>query len=217
MNIKNIFKGRKKYIWGVVVLVVLYVVTAPFFVLEYGKKRIYVDMAKIPDSKVAIVFGAGLRRDGSPMDVLKDRLDTAADLYEQGIVEKILVSGDNSTHDYNEPDSMYKYLTGIVGIPEDKVVRDYAGRRTYDTCARAGEVWGIEEAVLITQGYHLPRAIFTCNALGIDSVGYSATVRSYVKGAYFEFRELLAIHQAIIDVYIWHPDFVGGEPEDDFS
>jgi SanA protein len=148
--------------------------------------------------------------------MLKDRLDTAYQLYLNGKVQKLLLSGDNSAEDYNEPQVMYDYLVFTLNMPPEDAVRDFAGLRTYDTCARAKNIWDIDKALLISQGYHLSRAIFTCNQLGIESTGYSATVYPYLGETYYKARELLAIHKAVLDVYILHPEYIGGKPEYDF-
>jgi vancomycin permeability regulator SanA len=112
---------------------------------------------------------------------------------------------------------MYDYLVFTLDVNPDDVVRDFAGLRTYDTCARAKEIWGIDKAILISQGYHLSRAIFTCNSLGIQSTGYSATQYEYANEDYYKLREIFAIHKAVLDVYILHPEYIGGEPEFDFE
>ncbi|MFI6575135.1 vancomycin high temperature exclusion protein [Nocardiopsis sp. NPDC050513] len=126
--------------------------------------------ATVPDRPVALVLGAGVRPDGIPTLLLARRLDTAADLYFDGRVRAILVSGDNSVDHYNEPDTMREYLIG-AGVPENRVVADYAGFSTWDSCARAREVFGVEEATVVTQDFHLPRAVGLCRTAGIDAVG----------------------------------------------
>ena len=114
-----------------------------------------------PAAPAAIVFGAGLWRDGSPSPVLQDRVATAADLYFSGKVKKILMSGDNRFIYYNEPGAMKKFALSL-GVPEEDIVLDYAGRRTYDTCYRARAIFGLKEAILVTQSFHLPRALILC-------------------------------------------------------
>jgi vancomycin permeability regulator SanA len=126
--------------------------------------------ASVPEEPVAIVFGAGLSPDGSPSAFLGYRLDVAADLYHRGKVAVILVSGDNRTVDHDEPNAMRDYLIEL-GVPSDRIVRDYAGRGTYDTCVRAKEIFSVPSAVLVTQEYHLSRALAVCNAIGLESVG----------------------------------------------
>ncbi|MEK7546464.1 MAG: ElyC/SanA/YdcF family protein [Patescibacteria group bacterium] len=172
------------------------------------------DAAEAP---VAIVFGAGLRRDGTPSDVLRDRLSVAAELYRLGKVKRILVSGDNRFQEYNEPQAMNEALVADFGVAPGAIAIDFAGRRTYDTCARARSIWGIERAVLVSQSFHLPRAIWTCERLGIKSAGVSASLQSYVKETSFMLREIPAILRAWWDVYVLPPKYVEGEFETDLS
>jgi SanA protein len=159
-----------------------------------------------PVSKVAIVFGAGLQRDGRPTLVLRDRVAAAADLYFAGKVEKILMSGDNRFVDYNEPGAMQQYAIEL-GVPVENIIMDFAGRRTYDTCYRAKAIFGVTEALLVTQKFHLPRAIFTCNALGVQSSGVIADRRDYHSYSLmaWSLRELPARLIALVDVWIRHP------------
>jgi len=172
------------------------------------------DISQLEPTNVAIVFGAGLvNNNQTPSDMLYDRLATAAKLYETGKAKSILVSGDNRFEHYSEPDVMRRVLTEELGVPENDIHVDYAGRRTYDTCARAHELWGIRRAILVTQDYHLPRAIMICSALGIESQGASGSLRPYRFSERFVAREILAILMAYVDIYIWSPDYLGGEVE----
>lgn len=173
---------------------------------------------KVPQARVAIVLGAGLLRDGSPTPVLRDRVATAAELYFSGKVEKILMSGDNRFVDYNEPGAMRSYALKL-GVPEDAIVLDYAGRRTYDTCYRARYIFGVENAIIVTQDFHLPRALYLCNQLGISAVGVSANLRVYQRGpyAFWTIREVPATLVAFWEVHVSHPVPVLGEPEPIFS
>ena len=168
-----------------------------------------------PSAPVAIVFGAGLQRDGTPTRILRDRVQTAAQLFWAGRVQKLLLSGDNRFENYNEPQSMFDY--GLeLGLPESAMVLDYAGRRTYDTCLRAKEIFGVIEALLVTQQYHLDRALLTCEALGLKVQGVAADLNPYPGRAFLFWwlRELPATTQALWDLYILPPsDVVLGKPE----
>jgi SanA protein len=179
----------------------------------YSIKRIY-SLTEVPTNRVAIVFGAGLQRDGTPSPVLQDRVAAAADLFFAGKVEKILMSGDNRFVTYNEPGAMYSFAIQM-GVPSTAIVLDFAGRRTYDTCYRAKAIFGVTEAILVTQRFHLPRAIFTCNSLGLPSVGVIADRRVYLarSEAYWNLRELPANLAAMWDVWVARPLPVLGDPE----
>lgn len=134
--------------------------------------------ARLPHNHVALVFGAGLRPTGEPSAVLYDRVATAADLYHRGKVDKLLMSGDNSVPEYNEVAAMQR--TAItLGVAARDIVLDYAGFRTYDSCYRARDVFGLRAMTLVTNGYHLPRALYICRNLGLDVVGAAADRQAY--------------------------------------
>lgn len=167
--------------------------------------------SSVPSEQVAIVFGAAVFGNGRLSTVLRDRMDTAITLYQSGKVNKILVSGDNSFDDYNEPEAMMAYAIAH-GIPPQDVQPDYGGRRTYDTCYRAREIFQLNNAILVTQEFHLPRALFTCRRLGIKAIGVSADLRPYRGARWYEFRETAATLFALWDVIRQNPPAVLGEP-----
>jgi SanA protein len=179
----------------------------------YAQPRIY-PLREVPDQRVAIVFGAGLWRDGRPTPVLRDRVITAVQLYFDGKVEKLLMSGDNSDENYNEPAAM-KELALRLGVPEDDIVLDYAGRRTYDTCYRARHIFKVDQAILVTQRFHLPRALYLCNQMGVPAVGVAADQQEYRNRseAYWNLRETPATLVALWEVHVSRPLPVLGQPE----
>lgn len=179
--------------------------------LRYGS--LIRSVQEAPQTRVAIVFGAGLLRDGRPTAVLYDRVATAVDLYRQGKVEKLLMSGDNRYENYNEPGAMQRAAVEM-GVPADDIVLDYAGQRTYDTCYRAKAIFGVTEATLVTQSFHLPRALFICEALGLPATGVSADRRPYLRRSLvaWNLREVLATAAALWDVMIGRPEPILGEP-----
>ena len=124
----------------------------------------------VPAQPVALVLGAEVYADGQPSRYLRARLDVAYELFEAGKVRAILVSGDNGTRFYNETDGMRDYLIE-KGVPAAKVVGDYAGFDTYDSCVRARDVFGVDELTIVTQDYHLGRAVAICRQVGVDAVG----------------------------------------------
>ena len=200
-----------------VVTVSLIILASRLITGIYGMNRTYT-VEDAPSERAAIVFGAGLKRDGSATSILRDRVAAAVELYFSGKVEKLLMSGDNRFLDYNEPGAMRAYALSL-GVPEDAIVLDYAGRRTYDTCYRAKAIFGLSEAILVTQKFHLPRALYTCNQLGLDSVGIAADRQPYRKISmlYWNLRELVATAAALWDVHVSHPIPVLGDPEPIFS
>lgn len=173
-------------------------------------KAIYTP-ATVPAARVAIVFGARVYGDERLSGMLRDRVDTAVALYHAGKVDKLLMSGDNTTIAYNEPGAMMGYAIRQGVAPED-IQPDYGGRRTYDTCYRAGAVFQIESAILVTQAFHLPRALFLCNSLGVETVGVSADRSVYHPRslAWSEQREVPALLVALLDALLQRPPPVLG-------
>ncbi len=158
--------------------------TAP---LVYG-----VTAADLPVRHVALVFGAGLDGQGGPSAVLYDRVATGAALYRAGKVAKLLMSGDNSQPTYNEVGVMRQTALDL-GVPSADIVLDYAGFRTYDSCYRARDVFGLRAATLVTNRFHLPRALYTCRELGLDVVGVDADRRTYADTPYWTLRDWVAL------------------------
>ena len=181
--------------------------------LILGRSRTYIP-SQVPQASVALVLGAGLNRDGSPGLVLRDRVRTASELYFNGTVQKLLMSGDNSTEYYDEPGAMKEFALSL-GVPEGDIVLDFAGRRTYDSCYRAKAIFGLDHLIIVTQAYHLPRALFLCNAFDIQADGVPADDANYHRGSYtfWWVREILASINAYWDVFIAHPVPILGPPE----
>jgi vancomycin permeability regulator SanA len=159
--------------------------------------------AQAPRREVAVVFGAGLW-DGEPSPYLAHRLDAAAKLYRAGRIEVVLVTGDNSRKDYDEPDAMRAYLTRH-GVPDRRIVSDYAGFDTWDSCVRAKKIFGVDRAVLISQDFHIRRAVALCKAAGVDSYGVGVAAKHDVTWLYGGAREVLAAGKAALDA-VFEPD-----------
>ncbi|MCI0661077.1 MAG: YdcF family protein [Acidobacteria bacterium] len=149
------------------------------------------DTSRWNKPRVAIVFGASVYSNGDLSPVLEDRVDTAIQLYHAKKVDRILVSGDNRHPSYNEPKTMREYILNHAVEPRDVVI-DFSGRSTYETCIRAREVFGLERAVLVSQGYHLPRALFIANRIGLDAVGMAGDLRLNQEIDYHSAREWAA-------------------------
>jgi SanA protein len=163
-------------------------------------------------SRVAIVFGARVWDDGAPSAVLYDRVVTAVELYRAGRVRKILMSGDNPTRQYDEPTAMKNTAVGL-GVPENDIVLDFAGRRTYDTCFRAKDIFDIRSAIIVTQEYHQPRALYLCNGLGVDSIGVTSDRRTYRGLRYWAFREFFSVASAWLEMKFISFEPIRGEKE----
>ncbi|MFC3741224.1 SanA/YdcF family protein [Paractinoplanes deccanensis] len=194
--------ARRLTIAGLVVAVLgaAVILTGELWVRGQARGHVYSE-ASVPAAPVAIVLGAEVYADGSPSPFLAARLDIARRLYETGKVKAILVSGDHGRWEYDEPGSMQVYLIAH-GVPATSIALDYAGFDTYDSCARAKRIFGVTEATIVTQTYHLDRAIALCRTQGIETNGvgddsvkvYKAPWRNSV------IRERGAIVKAVADV-----------------
>jgi SanA protein len=208
-------KIRPAWYWLFFLLGGILLVGLPWIFLRWKtQSRIYDSVEETPSAPVAIVFGAGLYRDGTPMPVLADRVAAAVDLYKAGKVRKLILSGDNRVPDYNEPEAMRRYALSL-GVPGEDLVPDYAGRRTYDSCYRARFVFNVRRAVMVTQDYHLPRALYLCSEMGIDAVGLASDRRAYrtLSVLQWNLREVAADIFAILEAKITHPQPVLGPLE----
>lgn len=193
-------RGRRRVLWAAMALCVL--VLAPSAWLRLTTDGSLRSAADVPRERVAVVFGAGLW-DGEPSPYLARRLDTAARLYADGRVEVVLVTGDNSREEYDEPDAMRGYLVRH-GVPDRRIVSDYAGFDTWDSCVRARKVFGVDRAVLISQGFHIRRAVALCRAAGVRSYGVGVPDRHDRTWYYGAVREVLAAPKAALDA-LFHP------------
>ena len=157
--------------------------------------------AGAPDAPVALVLGTKVEADGTPSPFLTARLELARRLLAAGKVRAILVSGDNMHAGYNEPEAMRRWLLDR-GVPAKKVVMDYAGFDTYDSCARAKRIFGVDRATVVTQSFHLPRAVALCRHLGIDANGVGDdTAKRYAQRWWISStREYGACVKAAVDV-----------------
>ena len=149
------------------------------------------DTAYYTGADCILILGAGVRDDGSPSHMLEDRLLTGIDLYENGLCKTLLMSGDHGRKDYDEVNCMKDYAVK-AGIPSETIFMDHAGFSTYESLYRAKEVFGAEKIVVVTQEYHLYRALYVADALGLDAVGVAADLRTYYGQSLRETRELAA-------------------------
>jgi vancomycin permeability regulator SanA len=188
---------------GAAILVVVLALPSWAFRARYG--RLIATPAEAPQRPVALVFGAGLRRDGSPTTVLADRVRTAAELYRQGKVQLLILSGSDASRNGDETLAM-RSLAIELGVPAESIRLDPYGHRTFATCERALSIYGVRRALLVTQAYHLPRALATCRMLGIDASGVAADLHAYGRRsmAYWRLREIPASFVAIWESLL-HP------------
>jgi vancomycin permeability regulator SanA len=201
-------RGKRRAVQGVMVACVLALTPMTWIqVTESGRVRTAAD---VPATDVAVVFGAGLW-DGEPSPYLARRLDAAAGLYAARKVKVVLVTGDNSRKEYDEPDAMRAYLVQH-GVPAKKVVTDYAGFDTWDSCVRVKKIFGVDRAVLISQGFHIRRALALCEAAGVTSYGIGVDDKHDVTWFASGAREVLAAGKATVDlVFAPDPTYLGHE------
>lgn len=193
--------------WAITGILAIIVLSLPHWIvsLRYADKIFTPDNA--PKKSTAIVFGAGLSRSGNPSTVLADRVLTAVALYHQGKVSKILLSGSSRSSGYNEPLAM-KSLAMDVGVPTEDLLIDMGGFRTFDTCLRAQQIFDIENALLISQRFHLPRALILCNGIDLPADGVAADLHTYRARFFWEIREIPATLRALWDIYTHQPEEV---------
>ncbi len=158
-------------------------------------------MAQAPSKDVAIILGAEVYPSGRPSPYLKARLDLGAQLFREGRARVLIVSGDNSPEHHREATAMKGYLVG-QGVPATRIVEDEYGVDTYATCVRAREVFGVTDALLVSQRYHLHRAVATCRAVGVDAVGVADVSVKRTSGRWngFARRELGANLKMVADL-----------------
>ena len=137
------------------------------------------------------MLGAGLRGNGEPSTILADRLDCAVALYESGASDRLLMSGDHSRKDYNEVSAMKAYAVAR-GVSSYHVFQDHAGFSTYESVYRARDIFSAKKVIIVTQSYHLYRALYIARALGLDAYGVASDARSYARQPYYTAREIVA-------------------------
>lgn len=197
-----------KLAMGGALALVLLVVLLNAYVLTSGGEATS-EVAEVPRVEVAIVPGALVEPDGDMSAMLAARVEQASRLWHAGRVEKILVSGDHGTWKYDEPDTMRKALVRDGVAPED-VFEDHAGFDTWATMVRAREIFGVREAVVVTQGFHMPRALFLADEAGIDATGLTADLQDWGhQGRKSTVREVLSRVKAVADVTLDTPALAG--------
>jgi SanA protein len=194
--------GRRTVLWivsGFLAMGVLIVGVANAIVL-LGAGSAGHDPARAPRAQVALVLGALVQPDGRPSAMLSDRLDAAAALYRDRRVDRILVSGDHSRLDYDEVNAMRREL-GRRGVPDADIFTDHAGFDTWSSMVRARKVFEVRSAIVVTQGFHMARALWLGKRAGLEVHGLAADRSGYgIEGRKSDVREVLARVKAIEDV-----------------
>jgi vancomycin permeability regulator SanA len=149
------------------------VAVTPWVGMIFATRGSTLSVTNAPKRDVVMILGAGITEDNQPSDALQWRIERGVELYKAGKVRKLLMSGDNSIANYDEA-SVMKNLAVQLGVPDRDVILDYAGFRTLDSCVRLRKVFGQTKAIVVSQGFHLPRAIHLCRWAGVDVVGVEA-------------------------------------------
>lgn len=191
---KRSYLKKKLLKWIAAVLIAA--IMLPFAVSGYVKlstKNMIVDGENVSGDEFdcILVLGAGVWSGGRPSHMLADRLDVAIDAYEAGAAPKLLMSGDHGRREYDEVNVMKDYAID-AGVPSEDVFMDHAGFSTYESLYRARDVFMAKRVLIVTQGYHLHRALYVAHALGIDAKGIAADLRTYRGQSYYDLREVLA-------------------------
>lgn len=162
------------------------------YIVHTGGKQIYtVEQMRGSKADCILVLGAGLKPDGSPSDMLRDRLSFACDLWEEGVSDTVLVSGDRASESYDEVTAMKNYLLAN-GVPEEAILEDPKGYSTSESLQRAKDVFGYENVVVVTQRYHLYRALYIAQKTGIDAKGVNSDPFTYRGQVLRDIREFAA-------------------------
>lgn len=231
-KIKEFFKSKttRKVLIAVGIYLVSFALMAAIGVLSVSaavKNRASGRVVDVENTKeiygvdCIIVLGAYVRTNGSPSDMLRDRLDTAIALYERGVSEKIIVSGDHGRAEYNEVGVMKKYLVEN-GIPEENVFMDHAGFSTYESMYRAKEIFLKEShykrVIVVTQGYHLYRSLYIAESIGLDAYGVPADLHTYrgqwkqdIRESLARFKDYFSCYLEVAPTYLGEPVSVYGD------
>ncbi|WP_255467166.1 SanA/YdcF family protein [Raoultibacter phocaeensis] len=195
-----------------VVVVVAVVGITNAVVIKTGDDRLVsVDEAARENAQCILVLGASVLPDGTPSGILQDRIDRGIELYFAGAAPKIIMSGDNGTESYNEVLAMKNYAIS-KGVPSEDIFCDHAGFSTYESMYRAKHVFGVEHMVVVTQTYHLYRALYAANGLGIEVVGVPSDLHTYGNQAWFDLREIPARTKDFFQTLIGNPSKFVGDP-----
>lgn len=171
-----------------------------------GEKRIVIKDTLPKKVDAIIVLGAGVREDGTPSDILTDRLSTSLDILNMGVEGKLLLSGDHGREGYNEVGTMKDYILKNSDIKEKDIFLDHAGFSTYDSIYRAKDIFKVESALIVTNEYHLPRALYLAEKLGIDAYGYTSDKREYYYMDAYKKRERIAQLKDFLFVNVLKPE-----------
>ncbi|AYE34375.1 SanA/YdcF family protein [Clostridium septicum] len=205
---------KKSMIIGIMLLIIILVGSMIAIIQNVqGYDKYIVKLEDLPrDIDSIIVLGAGVKNDGEPSDILIDRLETALKIYKEDKSDTFVLTGDHGKEDYNEVRAMKDYIMKH-DINEKRVFMDHAGFSTYDSMYRAKEIFKVNKAIIVTNEYHLPRALYIARKLGIEAYGIPSDIREYLFIDSYKTREKLAQLKDFIYVNVLKPkpEFLGDE------
>ncbi len=201
MTKRSLLKGLSAVIVAIVASMLAMILDVQF---RYSSK-LADSVSSANPASIAIVLGASVQSSGEPSDALRDRLLVAVDLFKRGKVERVLVSGDDGQFHIDEIRAMRKVLEDN-GIPSNKILEDGHGYRTYESCKRAVKKFDIKHAIIVTQRFHIGRALYLCNRLGMDATGVASDLTSYQRIIFFTARDLAASIEAWWDINVKAPN-----------
>ena len=171
------------------------------YVGHKAKDFLYPDAKSVPGAHTALILGAKVYHNGRLSHMLEDRVLTGLELYQQGKVNKLLLSGDHGRKGYDEVNAMRNYLLK-KGVPAQDIFLDHAGFNTYNSMYRARDVFQVQDVIVVTQQFHVPRSVYIARAIGLDAVGITADRRTYMRSSQLksDTREILARVKAVLDV-----------------
>ncbi len=191
-------KKATKIIFIAIILLFLFFIISNIVIINNGKKKLVSDEdMQALGADCILILGAGVRDDNHPSPILADRLEEGLRLYQKGISGKIIVSGDHGRVEYDEVNVMKQYLID-AGVPSEDIFMDHAGFSTYESMYRAKEIFGVQKMIIVTQEYHLYRALYICNSLGIEAYGSPADARAYAGALMRNVREWIARDKDIL-------------------
>ncbi len=181
-----------------------------YIVIKEKSRMISLEEASDFEADCIVVLGAGIRDDGSPTWMLEDRIKIGDKLYQNHAADKIIMSGDHGRENHDEVNTMKKYAIN-EGIPSEDIFMDHAGFETYDSLYRARDIFGAKKVIIVTQEYHLYRALYIADRLGLEARGVTADLRFYSKKmVYWKFREYLARVKSFIKCIVQpEPKYMG--------
>ena len=205
---------KRFVLWAILLLVVI-ISACNIWIVKSTEKKVYSDLALLPDHRIALVLGTSHRSvGGGPNPFFQKRIETAATLYSMGKIDHFILSGDNSTRYYNEPVEMKKALIR-KGVPASAITLDFAGLRTLDSVVRSKKIFGQNKITIITQPFHCYRALFISRYYDMDAVAMVADDPELDQTFKGRLREYLARTKAVLDLYIFKTDprFLGEKEE----